>query len=74
MHWRRMLGKGESSTTIELKTNYFRPTRQGKLIAVAKVIKAGITPAYIECEIKNEADKLVAKSAGTCMKLRETRS
>jgi uncharacterized protein (TIGR00369 family) len=69
-----MLGEGESFTTVELKTNYFRPTRQGKLIAVAKVIKAGSTLAYIECEIKNEAGKLVAKSASTCMKLRETSS
>src|SRR5216684_2787833 len=32
------LKPGETFTTVELKINFFRPVRQGKLIAVAQVV------------------------------------
>jgi uncharacterized protein (TIGR00369 family) len=63
------LGEGETFTTVELKINYFRPVRKGKLIADAKVIKAGSTLGYVECDVKDAKGKLVAKAASTCMKL-----
>jgi acyl-coenzyme A thioesterase PaaI-like protein len=40
------------------------------LTAEAKVVKAGSTIAYVECEVKDEQGRLVAKAASTCMKLR----
>ena len=64
------LGEGDSFTTVELKINFFRPVRGGTLIAEARVVKAGATVGYVECEVKDEAGKLVAKAASTCMKLR----
>jgi uncharacterized protein (TIGR00369 family) len=67
------LGKGESFTTVELKINFFRPVVKGRLIAEARVIKAGGTLGYVECDVKDETGKLLAKAASTCMKLKETR-
>src|SRR5258705_7623972 len=54
------LAEGEAFTTIELKINFLRAVRKGMLIADAKVVKAGSTLGYIECEVKDEAGKLVA--------------
>jgi uncharacterized protein (TIGR00369 family) len=65
------LGEGETFTTVELKINFFRPVRRGKLTAEARVVKAGSTLGYVECDVTDQAGKLVAKAASTCMKLRQ---
>jgi uncharacterized protein (TIGR00369 family) len=67
------LADDETFTTIELKINFLRAVRKGTLTAEARVVKAGSTLGYIECEVKDEAGKLVAKVASTCMKLRQDR-
>ena len=67
------LAEGESFTTVELKINFFRPVRTGKLTAEARVVKAGSSLGYVECDVTDQASKLVARAASTCMKLRETR-
>jgi uncharacterized protein (TIGR00369 family) len=67
------LAEGESFTTVELKINFFRPVRQGKLTAEGKVVRAGSTLGYVECDVKDGDGNLVAKAASTCMKLREAR-
>jgi uncharacterized protein (TIGR00369 family) len=63
------LGEGESFTTVELKINFLRAVRQATLTAEARVVKAGSTLGYVECEVKDQQGKLVAKAASTCMKL-----
>jgi uncharacterized protein (TIGR00369 family) len=68
------LGEGETFTTVELKINFLRPMRRGKLIAEAKVIKAGNTLGYIECGVKDQDGNLAAQAASTCMKLLRSRS
>jgi uncharacterized protein (TIGR00369 family) len=65
------LGEGESFTTIELKINFLRAVRQATLTAEARVVKAGSTLGYVECEVKDDDDRLVAKAVCTCMKLRK---
>src|SRR6516165_3165245 len=65
------LGEGETFTTIELKINFFRAVRKATLTAEAKIVKAGSTVGYVECEVKDQAGKLVAKAASTCMRLRD---
>ena len=65
------LGEGETFTTVELKINFFRPVRQGKLTAEARVVKAGNTLGYVECDVKDQSGTLVARAASTCLKLRE---
>ena len=67
------LGEGETFTTIELKINFLGAVRKGTLTADARVVKAGSTLGYIECEVKDQTGKLVAKVASTCMKLRQDR-
>ena len=67
------LAEGETFTTIELKINFLGAVRKATLTADAKVVKAGSTLGYVECEVKDQTGKLVAKAASTCMKLRTDR-
>lgn len=64
------LQDGESSTTLELKINFLRPVWTGKLRAVGKITKGGRTISLAECEVFDEAERLVAKASSTCMTLR----
>src|ERR1700730_3329509 len=64
------LGQGETFTTIELKINFLRAVRKATLTAEARVVKAGSTLGYLECDVKDQAGKLVARAASTCMKLK----
>ena len=67
------LAEGEMFTTIELKINFLRAVRKATLTAEAKVVKAGSTLGYVECEVKDQCGNLVAKAASICMKLRTDR-
>src|SRR6266699_5715898 len=67
------LGEGETFTTVELKINFLRAVRKATLTAEARVVKAGSAVGYVECEVKDQTGKLVAKAATTCMKLRTDR-
>jgi uncharacterized protein (TIGR00369 family) len=64
------LAEGESFTTIEMKINFLRTVRTASLTAEAKVVKAGATLGYVECEVKDDQGRLVAKAASTCLKLK----
>ena len=69
------LGEGEMFTTIELKINFLRAVRKATLTAEARVVKAGNNLGYVECDVKDQGGKLVARAASTCMKLKlESRS
>lgn len=65
------LAEGESFTTVELKVNFLRAVRQAVLTAEANVVKAGATLGYVECEVKDDAGRLVAKAASTCLKVKK---
>ncbi len=45
------LGEGETFTSVELKINFLRAVRQGRLTAEARVVKAGSALAYVECDV-----------------------
>ena len=64
------LAEDESFTTVEMKINFLRAVRQATLTAEAKVVKAGSTLGYVECEVKDGQGRLVAKAASTCLKLK----
>ncbi|HZV07050.1 MAG TPA: PaaI family thioesterase [Gemmataceae bacterium] len=66
--------EGETFTTVELKINFFRPVKKGRMIAEARVVRAGTNLGYVECDVKDGEGRLLARAASTCMKLRETRS
>ena len=64
------LALGESFTTVELKINFFRPVWEDRLKAEGHVVRRGRNLGYVECEITDDKDKLVAKAASTCLVLR----
>jgi uncharacterized protein (TIGR00369 family) len=64
------LSEGETFTTIELKVNFLRAVRRDTLTATARVVKAGATLGFVECEVTDGQDRLVAKVASTCLKLK----
>jgi uncharacterized protein (TIGR00369 family) len=70
MAYAATLGAGETFTTVELKINFLRPVRRARLTAKARVIKAGRSVGYVECDVKDEQGRLVARASCTCMKLR----
>jgi uncharacterized protein (TIGR00369 family) len=65
-----LLEDGESFTTLELKINFLKPVRSGKLTAVGRVLKAGRTIGLAECSVMDEGGSLVAHATSTCMTLR----
>ena len=65
------LEQGETFTTVELKINFLRGVRKATLTAEARVVKAGTALGYVECDVRDQAGRLLARVASTCMKLRE---
>jgi len=72
MGWAYMttLGEGESYTTLEIKVNFLRPVRAGRLEGRARVRSAGRTIGLIECDVLAEGGKVAAHAVSTCMILR----
>jgi uncharacterized protein (TIGR00369 family) len=64
------LTDGDSFTTVELKINFLKAVRKGTLIAEARIISAGRTVGYLECDVRDDAGRLVARASSTCMTLR----
>ena len=65
------LAEGESFTTVELKINFLRAVRKGTMTAEARVVKAGSSMGYVECDVKDTSGTLVARVSSTCLKLRQ---
>lgn len=65
-----ILERGESFTTLELKSNYFKPVWNQRLTANARIVKRTRTICYIECDVVDDRQSLVARLASTCMILR----
>ena len=68
------LAPDESFTTVELKINFFRPVWQAELKAEGAVAWRGRTVGYVECNITDEQNRLIAKAASTCMVLQSERA
>jgi uncharacterized protein (TIGR00369 family) len=64
------LALDESFTTTGLSIQFFRPVWQADLWAEARVVNRGRNLGYLECEILDERDRLVAKASSSCMVLR----
>jgi uncharacterized protein (TIGR00369 family) len=70
MAYASTLDEGKSFTTLELKINFLKPVRAGRLVATGRVVKGGRTVGLVECEVVDDNDRLVARAASTCMTLR----
>jgi len=64
------LAEGETFATVELKINFLKPVWSAKLRAAGRLIKRGKTLGFLECDILDEEQNLVARASSTCMTLR----
>jgi uncharacterized protein (TIGR00369 family) len=64
------LEPGESFTTLELKINFLRPFWTGTLLAHGRVVSQGNTVGLTECDVVDDAGRLIARASSTCMTLR----
>lgn len=62
----RTLLDDQDFSTIEMKVNFIRPVKEGRLTAVANVVERGLRIGFVECEIKNERGKRIATATSTC--------
>jgi uncharacterized protein (TIGR00369 family) len=60
------LGEVETFTTVELKIKLPPGRAAGRLVPEARVVKAGSALGYVECDVADQAGKLVARAARTC--------
>lgn len=70
MAYASTLGEGETFTTLELKINFLRPVWTATLRAEGRVVKGGRHVGLVECDVRDEQDRLVARASSTCMTLR----
>ena len=61
------LSDGRGCATIEAKINYFRPVQAGVVRAIARCTNMSKRTAYVEAEILDQDDRLIAKATGTFM-------
>jgi uncharacterized protein (TIGR00369 family) len=64
-----LLGPGESFTTMELHINFLRSVVQDRIHAISKVVRRGRSTGYVECEVFDSRDRLVAKASSSCLVL-----
>jgi len=60
---------GARFTTIEMKVNYLRPIREGRVVAEARLIRDGRRVVVSECDVFDSEGKLSAKGLVTYMRL-----
>ena len=63
------LSDEEFCNMIEMKINFMKPFRKGKLHATGKLLKGGRTLGLVECDIFDDAQQLITHAVGTCLKL-----
>jgi acyl-CoA thioesterase len=60
-----LLTDDERCSTIEIKINYLKSKRSGRLVCNTKVIHQGRSIAFLESVITDQEDKTVATASGT---------
>lgn len=59
------LPPGASTTTVESKTNFFRPVTSGSVIATATSVHTGRTTIVVQTDITNDQGALVSRTSQT---------
>jgi uncharacterized protein (TIGR00369 family) len=59
------LGEGQFGVTLELKVNYLRPARAGRLLARGRVVHRGGSVAFLEGSLADDAGDTVATATAT---------
>ena len=60
-------------TTVELKVNYLRPLKEGRVVAEARLIQDGRRIVVADCDVFDPQGKLAAKGLLTYIRLDEPR-
>lgn len=63
----RELLASEDFATIELKVNFMRPVRAGRITATARSVQRGLRIGFLDCEIHDTRGRLVATATCSCM-------
>lgn len=64
------LPEGASTSTIESKTNFFRPLRGGRALAVSRPLHVGRTVIVVQTDIRDDEGRHVAQVTQTQAVLR----
>ena len=62
----RTLDAGQDFSTVDLQIQYMRPVKRRQLIAKAWVKQRGLRIGFVECEIRDSRDRLIASASCTC--------
>ena len=62
---RSLLGRGQRTTTVELKVNFLENTNSGRLMATARVISNADHLMVGEIEVTADDGRLIAQGQGT---------
>ncbi|MEJ2265051.1 MAG: PaaI family thioesterase [Anaerolineales bacterium] len=62
-----LLKEDETFSTVALDIHYFRPVTEALLTAVAQVTQRSARIGYVESEIRDEDERLIAKATSTRM-------
>jgi len=62
---------GVWNTTIELKINFLRPVREGRLRAIGRVVEIKQSLMFSEADVMDERGRLVARASSTNMAVPE---
>jgi uncharacterized protein (TIGR00369 family) len=57
--------RGSRVATVEMKMNYLEPVEKGTVVADARMIRVGKTLAVVECDLRDETERLVGKALMT---------
>jgi uncharacterized protein (TIGR00369 family) len=63
----RELEEGRGFGTVELKMNFIRPVRLGRITATARVVRRGLRLGFLDCELHDARGRLVATATSTCL-------
>jgi len=59
------LAPGETTTTVESKTNFFRPVTSGSVLATSTIVHKGRTTIVVQTDITNDNGALVSRTLQT---------
>ena len=60
-----VLRPGQGAVTVELKTNFIAPARQGELTATARIVSGGRRIVVGDVEVTDQGQTLIARCLGT---------
>lgn len=59
------LPRGSRAATVEMKMNFLEPVQSGTVFAEARILRQGKYLAVIECDLRDDRGRMVAKSLMT---------